>query len=854
MQTPVQATVSEEAPHRKGGGACDAPARDVLSYRAFLDRLKDPRCAPVLSHVKRFMNETLNFIQEGTSSTEGNKKNIRGEVASRLSAFITQVEVEAVKNSAFMSLLTLRVSPMPGSSAPATGRSSPVDAGRSVSPLKDFSEWDNQDESAHVQRVHVTLIEHFERFIVTKLVPLLVSLMTTEVEADAELHWKLVWINVWLQPSHLELPSFVEAVLQQPASQRESGSAPSTTLATEPVVTWGKLIKSQFALLDALRYPKAKLISLLNVCRIVQQVAAKVLAQGRGAPGFSAPLSRTSSEQSSADDWFRPRTLGLSDPRTADDVDGSRTMQHVVTPTLLGSNAGSFSQRTHYPVSVLSADDLLPILIWVTIRACPKTLLMNVEFTALFRHPSLLISEDLYYFTMIASAAEFIRHLKASVDFHITDVLSRQRCLASCPYQNVAAWIGHGWEDVKTGQPDDSAAAAGNGIIARKKAIWDANAPLPTPFTIAAELFTVPVYSRFVLFLRDNACSDAVAVLRDYVNEVNLLSSSSDSGGRAFPELLRASKIHSVISLAVRLLVKQQTLFSWDSLHDHGPEAPIPGTLVAENNECDRFKKKFAGVVLVTESLERFLFSKIYSCLFTRIIKLMQAEDSSKSVLRSVLSRFSFSNERLLPNTGKLGRFFTPAIQGPLSSAATTTVAAAAPASVNSACADTPFSRAVRRLKANCTSPLYDAVVFHPSHKKTIDVVLRRLKRLPEFTNPLEKLKTFTALHRIAETIATARSLSPSPNGDQVIAITALLLMESVPDHLSAHLTFTEIYRHPTLIGAELHETVQLIRLAMTAVELLNSRVEPLSACDHILAGLETTAQEFHRLNKRDTE
>lgn len=89
--------------------------------------------------------------------------------------------------------------------------------------------------------MHTILLEHFERFLITKLYDPLNALMKCEMEMDAELHWKLVWINVWLRPSHLEIPEIIKSLQQQ---KIPAGSCSSAELSE---VAWGKLLKDQFS-------------------------------------------------------------------------------------------------------------------------------------------------------------------------------------------------------------------------------------------------------------------------------------------------------------------------------------------------------------------------------------------------------------------------------------------------------------------------------------------------------------------------------------------------------------------------------------------------------------------------------
>lgn len=60
------------------------------------------------------------------------------------------------------------------------------------------------------------------------------------------------------------------------------------------------------------------------------------------------------------------------------------------------------------------ADDFLPVLIYVTIKANPPQLHSNLQFIQLFRSHSKLVSEVEYYLTNLISAETFIRNINAS--------------------------------------------------------------------------------------------------------------------------------------------------------------------------------------------------------------------------------------------------------------------------------------------------------------------------------------------------------------------------------------------------------------------------------------------------------
>lgn len=60
------------------------------------------------------------------------------------------------------------------------------------------------------------------------------------------------------------------------------------------------------------------------------------------------------------------------------------------------------------------ADDFLPVLIYVLLKANPPQLLANVEYIQRYRHPSRLVGEAAYFYTNVVSAATFLEHLEAS--------------------------------------------------------------------------------------------------------------------------------------------------------------------------------------------------------------------------------------------------------------------------------------------------------------------------------------------------------------------------------------------------------------------------------------------------------
>jgi len=61
---------------------------------------------------------------------------------------------------------------------------------------------------------------------------------------------------------------------------------------------------------------------------------------------------------------------------------------------------------------LISADDILPVLIWVVIHSDPPRFQSNLEYISAFRHPSRFTAEEQYCVTQLSSAVKFILNLK----------------------------------------------------------------------------------------------------------------------------------------------------------------------------------------------------------------------------------------------------------------------------------------------------------------------------------------------------------------------------------------------------------------------------------------------------------
>mmetsp|Transcript_7209 Transcript_7209/g.15707 ORF Transcript_7209/g.15707 Transcript_7209/m.15707 type:complete len:743 (-) Transcript_7209:269-2497(-) len=109
-------------------------------------------------------------------------------------------------------------------------------------------------------------------------------------------------------------------------------------------------------------------------------------------------LPRAISELRSMDDYKAPRDKLICI------LNACRVLTDVLKKTWAVAAGGGLRP--------LSADDFLPLLIFLILRANPPRLHSNVEFVASFRHPSRLVGEDAYFITSIQSAKEFVRELR----------------------------------------------------------------------------------------------------------------------------------------------------------------------------------------------------------------------------------------------------------------------------------------------------------------------------------------------------------------------------------------------------------------------------------------------------------
>ena len=82
------------------------------------------------------------------------------------------------------------------------------------------------------------------------------------------------------------------------------------------------------------------------------------------------------------------------------------------------------------------ADEFLPLLIYITLKANPEDLHSNIHYITNYRHPSKLAAEAGYFFTQLVSAVHFLETMEAT-SLSI-DPEEFKRCI--CCYR-VLMWI-----------------------------------------------------------------------------------------------------------------------------------------------------------------------------------------------------------------------------------------------------------------------------------------------------------------------------------------------------------------------------------------------------------------------------
>jgi len=139
----------------------------------------------------------------------------------------------------------------------------------------------------------------------------------------------------------------------------------------------------------------------------------------------------------------------------------------VITDILKLTRRGQSGLQGKRP---LSADDFLPLLIYLLVRANPPRLHSNAEYIATFRHPSRLTGEDAYFVTTLLSAKEFLVTARPDA-FEVTLDEFNERFAAAVGKDDLVSEAGPGYPLQLV--PATLAATPENGNAARGAAVVD---------------------------------------------------------------------------------------------------------------------------------------------------------------------------------------------------------------------------------------------------------------------------------------------------------------------------------------------------------------------------------------------
>ncbi|KAL8275871.1 hypothetical protein Esti_000207 [Eimeria stiedai] len=341
-----------------GASPHEAHGRPRTPYNLFLERLKHPACAEVVSLLRRFVEGFPAAIT-------------RQEAADLLHAFITKAQARLLRTEAFSggggpSALEPYGRGGPPGGDPSLGAREAGGAGFGGSPSHLSL---GEGEAAEVG-------EGLERFLIQKLFAVLPKETPEDRQEDAELERKLRCL-AWVAPQHLEIPPFLQGV------EDGEGFPARGALASE-----GGGDRGGGGLSGG---PSAR--------------AAPAEGEGGDEGGAEAgPLSLP-----------EVQLAGLELGRI-DRVKAPRDkIRLILSACKLLISVLEKARRT-----APAADDLLPLLIYTVIKTRPPRLHTNIQFVAAYRHPARMQGEEAYFFTHFCSAAAFVKSVGSpGIHFHI---------------------------------------------------------------------------------------------------------------------------------------------------------------------------------------------------------------------------------------------------------------------------------------------------------------------------------------------------------------------------------------------------------------------------------------------------
>lgn len=212
--------------------------------------------------------------------------------------------------------------------------------------------------------------EGLEKYVLTKIHAHVFGATALDAERDEALAQRLSALS-FVKPEHLEIPASHAGMEEEAGGGGSGGGTPAAARALA-------LAQRELSKVNAFKAPRDKLVCVLNACRVISD-------------SLSAVASREAAER-------RGRSEGERGSVGEGGGEGG------------GAARGAPSPPPQRPASSTSrgADDFLPLLILVLIRASPPRLASNLEFIQRFRGSRRFHGESAYFFTQLYAAASFV--------------------------------------------------------------------------------------------------------------------------------------------------------------------------------------------------------------------------------------------------------------------------------------------------------------------------------------------------------------------------------------------------------------------------------------------------------------
>ena len=218
--------------------------------------------------------------------------------------------------------------------------------------------------------------EGLEKYVLTKIHSHVFGASALDVERDEALSQRLSALS-FVRPEHLEIPASHAGMEAGGSGSMNSAPAAARALA---------LAQRELAKVNAFKAPRDKLVCVLNACRVISD-------------SLSAVAAREAADR-------RQRRERVGSERRSGGSEGEAN----------GASSSSSSQQNQQQTASTSrgADDFLPLLILVLIRASPPRLASNLEYIQRFRGSHRFHGESAYFFTQLYAAASFVETVNTS--------------------------------------------------------------------------------------------------------------------------------------------------------------------------------------------------------------------------------------------------------------------------------------------------------------------------------------------------------------------------------------------------------------------------------------------------------